>query len=57
MDIEENEQADSLAKEGVEKHGVKLIQDSRKVGKQSQKRDREEEEQVEVKKGRNPARR
>ena len=42
--IEENEQADGLAKEGVKKHGVKLVKESRKAGRHPQKRDREERE-------------
>ena len=37
-----------MAKEGVKKHGVKLIEDSRNTGSQSQKGDREQEEPTEV---------
>ena len=55
VDIEGNEQADRLAEEGVKRHGVKLVEESRKAGQQSQKRDREEEEPAEMKKINSPA--
>ena len=48
MGIEGHEQADGLAKEGVTKHRVKLIEESRNSGQQSHKRNREEGEQVEM---------
>ena len=52
MGTEGNEQADRLAKERVKKHGVRLVEESRHEGPSSYKRNREEEEQMEVSKGR-----
>ena len=49
MDIEGNELADRLAKEGVKRHGVILVEESRKVEQPSNKKNREEVEQVEMK--------
>ena len=48
MGVEGNEQADRLAKEGVKRHGVELIEESKSPGQQTQQRIRGEEEQVEV---------
>ena len=49
MDIEGNKQADRLAKEGVKRHGVRLIEENNSPGLQAHTRSGEEEEQVEVK--------